>query len=339
MAIFTPIEPAQAFALLDYYEIGTGLELIPIASGTENSNYFIYTQQKDHSRNAYVLTIFERLQAAQLPFYLNWMAFLDAASLPVAAPVPLKHAQDAHPDCVYLSSLMCNGITKPYAISKKLAGDWVRKPEKTHIQQVAHNLARMHILGQNYAHKQINLRSLAWWQSIAPQILPHLNADEYHLFTSELAFQEVFFASNAYQAMPKTMCHADLFRDNVLFVEHEQNAKISGFFDFYFAAWDVALFDIAVTINDWCIQDVQENDAGNYAMRQDLLDEFLHAYQAVRPLSAVEKEHLPHMLRAAAMRFWTSRLFDWHAPREAKIFMPHPPAKFEKILQLHRRMF
>ena len=117
--------------------------------------------------------------------------------------------------------------------------------------------------------------------------------------------------------------HADLFRDNVMF----DGEELTGFFDFYFAGVDTWLFDLAVCLNDWCIDLAQgAHDATRAAS-------MLNAYQAERPLTAAERELLPAMLRAGALRFWISRLWDFYLPREASMLTPHDPTHFERVLR------
>jgi len=124
--------------------------------------------------------------------------------------------------------------------------------------------------------------------------------------------------------------HADLFRNNVMFV----GDALSGFFDFYFAGVDNWLFDIAVALNDWCI------DLDTGAWDTSRLEALLGAYQTVRPLQAAERALLNPMLRAAALRFWISRLWDFHLPREASMLQAHDPSHFERVLsqRLHNPM-
>ena len=135
--------------------------------------------------------------------------------------------------------------------------------------------------------------------------------------------------------MPQGASHCDLFRDNVLFDPKGTDTsddQLGGFFDFYFAGTDKWLFDIAVTANDWCLA---EN-------KQDLdpvrLDAFMQAYQSVRPLTIEEQASWPLMLRAAALRFWVSRLWDFFLPRDAQMLTPHDPTHFERILLSRRSL-
>jgi homoserine kinase type II len=150
------------------------------------------------------------------------------------------------------------------------------------------------------------------------------------LLQSEMAYQNHVATLSTYDALPQGAIHADLFRDNVLFDSASgdaENATLTGFFDFYFAGVDAWVFDIAVCMNDWCI------DLSTGATDIHRTATFLAAYEAVRPLTAQERELLPAMVRAAALRFWISRLWDWHLPREASMLKPHDPGHFERVLR------
>ena len=194
---------------------------------------------------------------------------------------------------------------------------------------VGNMLAKMHLAGADFAQHQPNLRSLYWWRETVPAILPHLSADQSALLVDEMAFQESFFASAAYRALPEGASHCDLFRDNVLFEGQGSGLRLGGFFDFYFAGTDKWLFDLAVTINDWCFL---EGGALDSSRMQALVD----AYQSVRPLSPDELASIAAMLRAAALRFWISRLWDFYLPRDAQMLTPHDPSHFERILRSRR---
>ena len=156
-----------------------------------------------------------------------------------------------------------------------------------------------------------------------PVVLPHLTPEQATLIQTELAHQNQVAATQAYAALPRGPVHADLFRDNVMF----DGEVLTGFFDFYFAGVDTFLFDLAVCLNDWCVNlPTGTHDA---ARAQKMLD----AYQAVRPLTGAERALLPAMLRAGALRFWISRLWDFYLPREASLLTPHDPTHFERVLR------
>jgi homoserine kinase type II len=156
-----------------------------------------------------------------------------------------------------------------------------------------------------------------------PTVIPHIDAPTADLLRSELAFQNHVAASPAHAALPRGPVHADLFRDNVMF----EGERLTGFFDFYFAGVDSWLFDLAVCLNDWCIE--LATGAHDAARAQAMID----AYQSVRPLTAAERELFNPMLRAGALRFWISRLWDFHLPREASMLVPHDPTHFERVLR------
>jgi homoserine kinase type II len=186
-------------------------------------------------------------------------------------------------------------------------------------------LARMHLAAHDYPLYQPNLRGLSWWRETTPVVLPYLSDDNQQLLRAEMQFQENLAASTIYPSLPSGPIHADLFRNNVMF----NGEQLSGFFDFYFAGCDRWLFDVAVTVNDWCID--LDSGATDAARVRALLD----AYHAVRPFTVEESSAWPAMLRAAALRFWISRLYDFYLPREAEMLTPHDPTHFERILR-HR---
>jgi homoserine kinase type II len=193
-------------------------------------------------------------------------------------------------------------------------------------------LAKMHLAGEDFKLSQANLRSINWWKSTIPLVIPHLNAAQDQLIQSELAAQIDFFNSAEYKSLPSGPSHCDLFRDNVLFDDASGKDELGGFFDFYFAGNDKWLFDLAVTINDWCIDlATGEIDSARYAG-------MLERYQAIRSFEPAEIKSWNMMLRAAALRFWVSRLWDYHLPREAKMLTPHDPTHFERILISRREV-
>jgi homoserine kinase type II len=188
-------------------------------------------------------------------------------------------------------------------------------------------LARLHLAGADFAMQQPHLRGLAWWTETVPVVLPFLTATQRELIESELAFQQHLAATPAFAALPRGAIHADLFRDNVMFDDGPDGDRLSGLFDFYFAGVDTFLFDIAVCLNDWCI------DLATGRLEEDRATALVAAYVAVRPLAGGERRLLPALMRAAALRFWLSRLWDLHLPRDATLLTAHDPEHFERILR------
>ena len=319
MAVFTPLELSDISAWISSdFDIGQAIDIRGIHGGIENSNFFLDTE-KDGKKHEYVLTIFERLSAGQLPYYLELMRHLADKGIPV--PKPLENQQ---------GQILFTLKGKPAAIVSKLPGISKLAPEAQHCALVGEYLAKMHLASSDFKHTQENLRSLSWWQKTVPQVLPNLSDAQKALLTSELAIQEQFFASEAYASLPQGASHCDLFRDNVLFnpqgASDSSQDQMGGFFDFYFAGTDKWLFDLAVTANDWCLADnKQDLDPARFKALMD-------AYQAIRPLSKEEQVSWPLMIRAAALRFWISRLWDFYLPRDAQMLTPHDPRHFENIL-------
>jgi homoserine kinase type II len=313
MAVFTEVSHDEAQALLSRLNLGTLTDMQGCAGGIENTNYFVTTDQ-----GAYVLTLFERLSFEQLPFYLWLMKHL--ALKGIAVPDP---AADAAGDILHTVQ------GKPAAVVNRLRGKSELSPTAAHCAQVGGMLARMHMASKDYNRSQPNLRGLNWWNDTVPVVLPFLTASQAALIRSELAYQNHVAASSSYTALPRGPVHADLFRDNVMFATDAPSdaPELTGFFDFYFAGVDTWLFDIAVCLNDWCI------DLATGVHEAERAQAFLQAYAEQRPLTAEERELLPAMLRAGALRFWTSRLWDFHLPREATMLQAHDPTHFERVLR------
>jgi homoserine kinase type II len=311
MAVFTQVTAEQAQVLMDRLQLGAVTELRGITAGIENTNYFVSTERGD-----YVLTIFERLGFEQLPFYLRLMKHLAGRGIPVPDP-----QADATGEILHTVQ------GKPAAVVNKLRGGHQLAPDLFHCEQVGAMLARMHLAGQDYALSQPNLRGLPWWTETVPVVLPFLAPEQAELLSSELAFQQQLAASQSYAELPRGPIHADLFRDNVMFEGLPGREQLSGFFDFYFAGVDTFLFDIAVCLNDWCI------DLASGRLDEARAQAFVQAYERERPLSGAEHRLMPALLRAAALRFWVSRLWDYHLPREASLLKPHDPTHFERVLR------
>ena len=312
MAVYTEVRFEEADALCQRLGLGALTDLQGIRSGIENTNYYAST-----ARGQWVLTLFERLSADRLPYYLQLMQHLAVQGIPVPAP---QQAADG--------SLLHTVAGKPAAIATRLPGSHRLRPDAVHAAQVGHMLARMHTAGASFGPTQPHLRGLAWWAETAPVIRPHLSTEQVTLLDEEVAFQQHLAASPAGQALPRGPIHADLFRDNVMFDNTAGGDRLCGFFDFYFAGTDTLLFDVAVCLNDWCA----DLDTG-------LLDEsraaaFVAAYHRARALTHGEVRALPALLRAAALRFWISRLWDWHLPRDAAMLSPKDPTHFERVLRV-----
>ncbi|MEO7403854.1 MAG: homoserine kinase [Burkholderiales bacterium] len=304
MAVFTTVTPNEASEWLRPFGVGALTDLQGIASGIENTNYFVTTTQ-----GRYVLTIFEKLTADELPFYLGLMRHLAAHALPCPAPFATSAGQ---------LFILLKG--KPAALVSRLAGSSVLAPNAAHCAAVGATLAQMHVAGSDYTTLHENPRGPKWWHATAPKVMPFLDAERQALLTTELAQQ----ASHRSDDLPRGPIHADLFRDNVLF----DGLKVGGLIDFYFAGLDAFLYDVAITLNDWCI------DLPTGRIDAARASALLTAYAATRPFSGAERAAWPTMLRAAALRFWLSRLYDFYLPRPGELIHAHDPEHFCRVLKL-----
>lgn len=306
MSVYTKVTPSQLADWLKRYPVGALVELKGIAAGIENTNYFVTT---DVGR--YVLTLFERLPAESLPFYLGLMAHLARHGIPCPAPIV---------DQTHGLWSMLNG--KPATLVTRLPGRPVTSPAPVHCAALGTILARMHLAGASFEGAIENPRGPKWWRATAPLVTPFLGEDARRLLQDELAFQSRY----RFQDLPRGPIHADLFRDNVLW----EDGHVGGLIDFYFAGVDAWLFDVAVALNDWCVE-------RNGEIARARAGAMLYAYHATRPFSALERGAWPAMLRAAGLRFWLSRLHDFHLPRPGELVHAHDPEHFRRILELRVR--
>lgn len=304
MSVFTRVTEAELASWLHDYSLGSLLKLQGITSGIENTNYFVTT-----SNGLFVLTLFEKLSANELPYYLNLMAHLARHGIPCPSPVANKHNG-------FLGEL--NG--KPACIVSRLPGKSLMAPTKAHCEAAGEMLGQMHIAGQSFTETMGNPRGSAWREQAARDIRPFLTETEAILLEHEIDFQK----TSAMSKLPQGVIHADLFRDNVLF----DGKRIGGLIDFYFACNDCLLYDIAITVNDWC------TDADG-ALNERRTQALLRSYHAVRPLLEEERNAWPQALRVAALRFWLSRLYDMYLPRDGEMVHAHDPKHFRRILQQH----
>jgi len=306
MSVYTPVTTEELDAWLARYSVGGLVELAPIASGIENSNYFVTT-----GNGRYVLTLYERLPATELPFYLNLMAHLARAGAAVPAPVADRTGS--------LFSLL-NG--KPAGLVERIDGAPVLAPDVDHCGAVGAALGRLHVASRGYRARLTNRRGPGWWRQAARAVKPFLDTDQNALLAEELRHQTGFGKGT----MPRGAVHGDLFCDNVLFA----GAAVAGIIDFGFAATDFLAYDLAIAVNDWCIV---RDGAQAGALEPERVGAFVRAYEQQRPLTAEEREHWPSLLRAAALRFWLSRLYDLHLPRAGELVHAHDPAHFERVLR------
>lgn len=301
MSVFTTVTPEQLRPWLGAYPLGELLDLQGIAAGITNTNYFVMT-----SSGRYVLTLFEKHTAAELPYFLDLMAHLAERGIPCPHPV-------ANQAGASLSEL--NG--KPAALVTCLRGKDLDTPTAVHCAAVGHLLGAMHLAGLSFPAHMDNPRGEQWRAATASKVMNFLDEDDRALLKGELEFQAGIMTNG----LPQGVIHADVFRDNVLF----DGDAIGGLIDFYYACNDALLYDLAIAANEWCV-DVD----GNFDIPR--LQGLLSAYHGTRPLGEDERMAWPGLLRIAALRFWLSRLYDMHFPQAGEITHAKDPQHFKKIL-------
>jgi len=307
MSVFTKVSHAQLRKFLKLYPVGPLIGFQGIGEGVENTNYFVDT---DDGR--WVLTLFERLNYADLPYFLGLMDHLASRGFPGAMPARTKEGKNL---------TLLNG--KPAALVRRLVGQSVLFPTLEQCRQVGRALGELHVAAQSYAGHCDNSRGSLWREQTGRLLLRKLTeSSAKRLLEDELAMQmSVDLAS-----LPQGVIHADLFRDNVLFVDD----RLTGVIDFYYACNDALLYDLAVTVNDWCF----EPDGTLNPARWDAM---VSAYRSRRELREDERAAWPVVLRAAALRFYLSRLYDWTFPREGDVVHVKDPEQYRRILQHHRK--
>ncbi|MCP5200662.1 MAG: homoserine kinase [Gammaproteobacteria bacterium] len=301
MSVFTIVRRPELETFLRAYEVGELVDFEGIEAGIENTNYFVTT-----SAGRYVLTLFEATPRAELGYFLDLMAFLAEHGLPSAHPI-------ADRDGAYLRTLN----ERPAALVVRLPGRSVARPNAAQCQAIGAALATMHRAVAEFPGYRANDRGPAWRRAVAARIAPRLAAGDRVLLEAALAAD----ALERVPGLPGGVIHADLFHDNALF----EGERLSGIIDFYYAHNGPFIYDLAVTVADWCFA------AGELDARR--AGALVAAYHAVRPLTAAEQASWAAAIRTAGLRFWISRLQDQIFPRDAALTFIKDPAPFRAVLQ------
>lgn len=302
MSVYTSIEKSELEDFLAHYSLGELITFEGISAGIENTNYFVTT-----SSGEFVLTIFETVDEHELPYFLDLMAYLAEHDFPSAHPL----ADDTGHYMRHLKN-------KPAALVCRLNGKHIKRANLQQCREVGRALGHMHAVGQQFSGHRENQRGFKWWHSTADKVIAKLPEDQQQQLQDEIEFQNQHW----HNTLPCGVIHADLFRDNALF----EGDKLTGIIDFYYACDDILLYDLAITVNDWCVNDDGEIDDSQ-------LDALIGSYQTERPVTQIEIDHWQAMLRAAALRFWLSRSLDWYYPRDGELTHRHDPDVFQQILE------
>jgi homoserine kinase type II len=301
MSVYTSVNIEELKIWLQDYALDNLTDYQGIKSGITNTNYFLMTA---HDR--FVLTLFEKNTIEDLPYFVDLMAHLAKNSFLCPKPI-FKNNGTA-------LSILKN---KPALIVTCLKGKELNKPEVKHCKAVGASLAELHMKSANFTAQHQNTRDLNWIKKTAETLFSELPQDESLLLREEILYQE----KKNYK-LPKSTIHGDLFRDNVLFL----NDQVSGFIDFYYACTDYLILDVAIAVNDWCV-----NNDGSFDEAR--LNAFLDAYKKIRSFNDDEDQAWNDILRLASLRFWVSRLNDFYHIEEGELTFIKDPDHFKKILK------
>jgi len=309
MAVYTDITDEELSSLLADFDLGAPLSLKGVAEGVENSNFLLETEA-----GRYFLTVYERrVNAADLPFFLELMAWLAGHGFPSATPIADREGR-----------LLKTVRGKPCAIVSFLSGLSVRRPTAAHCREAGDGLARLHLAAEGFKGSRSNdLGQPAW-----TPMFEGLKSDAEGLkpgLAKTISFDLEQLASRWPTNLPQGVIHADYFPDNVFF----KAGKFAGAIDFYFACVDALAYDVAVALNAWCFE---ADGSFNITSARQLVA----GYEAVRPLSAAERAALPVLAHGAAMRFFLTRLHDWGATPAGALVRPKDPLEYERKLAVHR---
>ena len=301
MSVYTSVNIKELKIWLQDYAFDDLTDYQGIKSGITNTNYFLMTV---HDR--FVLTLFEKNTIEDLPYFVDLMSHLATHSFLCPKPILKKNGTAL--------SILKN---KPALIVTCLKGKEITNPEVNHCKAVGKSLAELHVKSANFVAQHQNTRDLSWIKKTAETLFNELPQDESKLLREEILYQE----KQNYK-LPKSTIHGDLFKDNVLFLNNE----VSGFIDFYYACTDYLILDVAIAVNDWCV-----NSDGSFD--ESRLNAFLDAYKKIRSFNDNEDRAWNDVLRLASLRFWVSRLNDFYHAEEGELTFIKDPNHFKKILK------
>ncbi len=308
MAVYTEVPDSELEEFIARYDIGRVVSCKGIAEGVENSNYLLHTEQ-----GSYILTLYEkRVKSSDLPFFIGLMEHLARKGL--ACPTPI------HQRSGEALSQLCGW---PAAIISFLDGMWPRKPNARHCQLLGEALANFHLAGSDFTMKRPNDLSVAGWRRLFDSC--RARAHEVSPGLAEELGRELEVIERQWPGdLAIGTIHADLFPDNVFFLQD----RLSGIIDFYFACTDFYAYDVAICLNAWCFEP-------NLSFNTTKARNFIANYCKLRPMPKAEIELLPLLARGSALRFLLTRLYDWLNHPPGAFVKPKDPIEYLRKLRFH----
>lgn len=307
MSVYTELTQADFESILSGYSLGDFKGFEGIAAGIENSNFFI-----DTASGRYVLTVFERMEADELPYFMRLMKHL-------------SHHGVTCPDVMVQQSgeLIFDIMGKKGCIISCLSGRTLDELNSAQLESSGRALAQMHVAGESFEERRSNPTGPAWLAETIDGMLADVK-EKYGEKAAALLQDELTFQQAQSFDLPRGVIHGDLFVDNILF----EGDEVTGIIDFYYAHDAAYVMDVAISLNAQAVLLGDQDEARMAA--------FMQGYESVRPLNEYEKAALPGLLRLGALRFWVSRLYDALYPREGAMVQIKDPEEYRNKLLLHR---
>ena len=302
MSVYTNLSTKEVSLLLSKYNIGTLKSFQGISDGITNTNYFLTT-----SKGKYIITIFEDISEIKVKKYLKLMDFLSNNNI-------------CCPEIIFTKSgdILSKVKLKPCSIMEKLPGKTISITNVSLCKSIGTILGNFHNIGSEYKYKISNSRDIKWVENNIKKIKNHISKEQLHILNySSKIFKNIFEME-----LPSGMIHSDLFRDNVL----ARSNKVTGIIDYYYSFNGPFIYELAVIINDWCV-----NKDGSINLVK--YNSFLNSYNLQRKLMDIEKKQMNNAMIAAGLRFYLSRLVDMIFPKVGEITHIKDPSAFEAIIK------
>ena len=312
MAVYTKFNHKKIEEILSNYNLGKLDQFKGIEEGIENTNYFLSVDNKK-----FILTIYEkRVNSEDLPFFSDLMSSLNKSNFKCPAPIINKR-----------NKTITDFEGKKLMIVSFLEGKAKKNLSPPNCKSIGTEIAKMHEITRGFKFKRKNDLSVKSWRGLFDTVkdkCSKIHKDLPMLIEENLNDVEKNWQKN----LPKGIIHADLFHDNIFFLQD----KFSGIIDFYFSCEDFYAFEIAICFNALCFDGLKENLSFNVTKAKNFID----GYTSVRKLTEEEKNNIKVLSQGAALRFLLTRVFDALNLVEGAMVKVKDPVEYLKRLEFHK---
>ena len=308
MAVYTKISNKEIIFINSQFKIDKIKSFKGIKKGIENTNYLLKSKNKK-----FILTIFEkRVSNKEIPFFMKLMDKLNNSK--INCPKPLKNNNGK-----YLIKLK----NKTACIVSFLKGKDKNKLNLKNCFEVGKIIAQMHLVTKNINLSRKNSMGIKNLDPLLKSI--KFRPNKFSNLKSFLANNLKEIKKNWPKKLPKGIIHGDLFIDNIFFKKN----KLSGIIDFYFAANDYFMYEIAICINALCF----DNKKSKFKINKQKIKSLIEGYESIKKISLKEKKSLNILCRGAAIRYLLTRLYDYsNTPKTALIQIKDPNEYYQKLI-------